>query len=135
VWGAGLPKIGVFAGRGSAPAGFEPAAQGDLSRVHNRYSLAKDRGCSHPGCDVPGYFCEVHHVTDYATCRTTDVNGLAFGCGGHHPLVEPGGWTTRKRKDGTTEWIPPPHLDRGQPRTNTVHHPEKLLRDEDEGCP
>ncbi|MBO0882958.1 MAG: 13E12 repeat family protein, partial [Mycobacterium sp.] len=21
---------------------------------------AKDRGCSHPGCDVPGYLCEVH---------------------------------------------------------------------------
>jgi hypothetical protein len=98
---------------------------------------AKDRGCSHPGCDVPGYFCEVHHVTDYATCRTTDVNGLTFGCGSHHPLVEPGGWTTRKRKDGTTEWIPPPHLDHGQPRTNTFHHPEKLLadEDEDEDCP
>ncbi|WP_419679565.1 hypothetical protein, partial [Mycobacterium avium] len=29
-------------------------------------------------------------------------------------------------------WIPPPHLDRNQPRTNTFHHPEKLLRGEDE---
>jgi Domain of unknown function (DUF222) len=28
---------------------------------------AKDRGCSHPGCDVPGYLCEVHHVTDFAS--------------------------------------------------------------------
>jgi len=36
---------------------------------------------------------------------------------------------TRKRKDGTTEWIPPPHLDYGQPRTNTFHHPENLLAD------
>jgi hypothetical protein len=25
-----------------------------------------------------------------------------------------------------------PHLDRGQPRTNTYHHPEKLLRDGDD---
>ena len=24
---------------------------------------AKDRGCSFPNCDVPGYLCEVHHVT------------------------------------------------------------------------
>ncbi|WP_249026131.1 hypothetical protein, partial [Mycobacterium lacus] len=32
----------------------------------------------------------------------------------------------------TTEWIPPPHLDHGQPRTNSYHHPEKLLRDGDE---
>jgi hypothetical protein len=25
---------------------------------------AKDRGCTAPGCDVPGYYCEVHHVID-----------------------------------------------------------------------
>ncbi|KBE29727.1 hypothetical protein AP29_02535, partial [Mycobacterium tuberculosis H1329] len=29
---------------------------------------------------------------------------------------------------GHTEWLPPPHLDHGQPRTNTFHHHEKLLR-------
>jgi hypothetical protein len=92
---------------------------------------AKDRGCSAPGCDVPGYYCEVHHVTDYAKCRTTDVNDLTFGCGPHHRLLQPGGWSTRKRANGDTEWIPPPHLDRGQPRTNTFHHPEKLLHDGD----
>jgi len=91
---------------------------------------AKDRGCTAPGCDVPGYWCEVHHVTPYAKCHTTDVNDLALGCGGHHPLAEQG-WTTRKRKDGTTEWIPPAHLDYGQPRTNTFHHPEKLLVEDD----
>ncbi len=93
---------------------------------------AKDRGCSHPGCDVPGYLCEVHHCTDYASCHTTDVDDLTFACGAHHRLVQPGGWTTRKRSNGDTDWIPPPHLDRGQPRTNVFHHPEKLLRDEDD---
>ncbi|MGA7050496.1 MAG: HNH endonuclease signature motif containing protein, partial [Mycobacterium sp.] len=91
---------------------------------------AQDRGCTHPGCDVPGYWCEVHHLTPYAKCHATDVNNLALGCGGHHPLAEQG-WTTRKRKDGTVEWIPPPHLDYGQPRINTFHHPEKLLAEED----
>ncbi len=96
---------------------------------------AKDRGCSAPGCTVGGYYCEVHHVTDYATCRTTDVNDLTFGCGPHHRMLRPGGWTTRKRHDGETEWIPPPHLDRGQPRTNNFHHPEKLLRSDDDEDP
>jgi hypothetical protein len=91
---------------------------------------AKDRGCSHPGCDVSGYYCEVHHVTSYATCRTTDINELTFACGGHHPLAERG-WITRKNAHGDTEWIPPPHLNRGQPRINTFHHPEKLLCEED----
>ncbi|ORW72582.1 HNH endonuclease signature motif containing protein [Mycobacterium saskatchewanense] len=97
---------------------------------------AKDRGCSAPGCTVPGYYSEVHHVTDYAQCRHTDVNELTFACGPQHRLIKPGGWSTRKNANGETEWIPPPHLDRGQPRINTFHHPEKLLRDGDDedGC-
>ena len=93
---------------------------------------AKDRGCSAPGCDVAGYYCEVHHVTDYAKCRTTDVNQLTFTCGPHHRILQPGGWSTRKNAQGDTEWIPPPHLERGQPRINTFHHPERLLRYEDD---
>jgi hypothetical protein len=93
---------------------------------------AKDRGCSFPGCSVPGYLCEVHHCNRYATNPVTDVNDLTFGCGPNHKLAEQG-WTTRKNAHGDTEWIPPPHLDHGQPRTNTYHHPEKLLRDDDEG--
>ena len=46
---------------------------------------------------------------------------------------------TRKRKDGRTEWIPPPHLDTGQADVNNYHHPEKYLRpdeaDEDQNDP
>ncbi|VBA52581.1 HNH endonuclease signature motif containing protein [Mycobacterium pseudokansasii] len=91
----------------------------------------KERGCSAPGCDVKGYFCEVHHVIPYAQSPSTDVNQLTFACGGHHPLADKG-WSTRKNTHGDTEWTPPPHLDRGQPRTNTMHHPEKLLRDGDD---
>jgi hypothetical protein len=41
-------------------------------------------------------YSEVHHVTPYAKCHTTDVNDLTFGCGGHHPLAEQG-WTTWKQ--------------------------------------
>ena len=92
----------------------------------------KDRGCSAPGCDVPGYYSEVHHVTDYAKCRTTDINDLTFACGPHHRMLKPGGWSTRKNAKGDTEWIPPPHLDRGQPRINTFQHPEKLLHDRED---
>ncbi|KKC03760.1 HNH endonuclease signature motif containing protein, partial [Mycobacterium nebraskense] len=96
---------------------------------------AKDRGCSAPGCTVAGYYSEVHHVTDWAKCRRTDVNDLTFACGSHHRLLKPGGWSTRKNAKRDTQWIPPPHLDRGQPRTNTFHHPEKLLRDGDDDEP
>jgi hypothetical protein len=95
---------------------------------------AKDRGCSFPGCDVPGYLCEVHHCNRYAVNPVTDINDLTFGCGPNHKLADQG-WTTRKNAHGDTEWIPPPHLDHGQPRTNTYHHPEKLLAEDEDELP
>ncbi|KZS81404.1 hypothetical protein LAUMK4_02955 [Mycobacterium persicum] len=89
----------------------------------------KDRGCSAPGCDAPGYRCEVHHVREWAGIHRTDIDDLTFACGAHHRLLDKG-WGTRKNSHGDTEWIPPPHLDHGQPRTNGFHHPEKSLTDD-----
>lgn len=97
---------------------------------------AKERGCTHPGCTVPAQLTEVHHVVPYAQCGDTDINKLTLRCGPHHRLITPGGWTTRQRHDGTVETIPPAHLDRGQPRINSYHHPEMLLRHtEDDDSP
>ncbi|KKC01969.1 HNH endonuclease signature motif containing protein [Mycobacterium nebraskense] len=104
------------------------------SRGQRIVLYAKDRGCSAPGCDVPGYYCEVHHVQDWATTHQTDIDQLTLACGTHHRLLDKG-WSTRRRADGDIEWIPPPHLDYGQPRTNTFHHPEKLMSDGDEDDP
>ncbi|WP_264993073.1 HNH endonuclease signature motif containing protein, partial [Mycobacterium montefiorense] len=61
---------------------------------------AKDRGCSAPGCDIGGYYCEVHHITDYAQCHTTGIDNLTMTCGPHHRLLQPQGWTTRKHPNG-----------------------------------
>lgn len=90
---------------------------------------AKERGCSHPGCAVPAQLTEVHHNSDFARSRRTDIDDLTLRCGPHHRLLSAGGWHTRKRGDGVIETLAPPHLDRGRPRTNSYHHPDKLLRD------
>ncbi|WP_131726691.1 HNH endonuclease signature motif containing protein, partial [Mycobacteroides immunogenum] len=79
---------------------------------------ARDRGCTHPGCHVPGYLCEVHHITEWAHGGPTDIDNLTFACGPHHRLLGHG-WNTRKRPDGTTEWIPPPQLMLGEERQLT----------------
>ncbi|GFG96862.1 HNH endonuclease signature motif containing protein [Mycobacterium timonense] len=84
---------------------------------------AQDRGCTHPGCDAPGYWCEVHHLNEWAAGGATDADNLTFACGPHHRLVETG-WRTRKNTRGETESIPPPRLDRGV-RTNDYHHAER----------
>jgi hypothetical protein len=94
---------------------------------------ALERGCTHPGCDVPPYWCQVHHANkDWVNGGQTNIDELTLACPTDNRLVDDKGWRTRKRTDGTTEWIPPPELDRGQPRINTYFHPEKLLPDEDE---
>jgi hypothetical protein len=90
---------------------------------------AKDRGCTHPGCDVPGYWSEVHHIDDWASGGLTNADRLTFTCPPNHKLVEKG-WRTRKLPNGRTEWIPPPQLDRGA-RTNDYHHPERLFDDDE----
>ena len=87
---------------------------------------SKDRGCTAPGCDIPGYLCQTHHVEEWADGGTTDIDHLTFACGAHHRLITPGGWTTRKRRDGTTEWRPPPQIPLPG-GTNDFHHPERLL--------
>jgi Domain of unknown function (DUF222) len=85
-----------------------------------------ERGCTKPGCTAPGYWCQTHHVEGWvAENGRTDITKLTLACGPHNRLVEVGGWVTRKRKDGRTEWIPPPYLDTGQARVNNYHHPEK----------
>ena len=91
---------------------------------------ALDRGCTAPGCDVPGYRSEVHHVTEWASGGLTNIDDLTFACGQHHPLIKPGGWSTRKLKNGRTEWIPPPQLPL-KGGTNDYHHPERLLGNDD----
>lgn len=89
--------------------------------LHNR-----DRGCTAPGCDKPGYLTEVHHVTDWAAGGGTDVDDLTLACKAHNLWVSEHGWKTSKRPDGTTHWTPPAHLPlRGG--TNTYHHPERVL--------
>jgi len=89
---------------------------------------ARDSGCTFPGCTVPGYGTEVHHATaDWADGGATDIDDLTLACGPHNRLVKKGGWSTRKRPDGSTEWIPPPQrpLIGG---VNRYHRPETLLK-------
>ncbi|OBK29860.1 hypothetical protein A5634_17565 [Mycobacterium asiaticum] len=92
---------------------------------------AKDRGCTKPGCTAPAYNCQVHHVSGWTNTHRTDITDLTLACGPHNRLAEKG-WKTRTNTNGHTEWLPPDPHDHGQPRTNTFHHPEKLLAPDDD---
>ncbi|MFE3226885.1 DUF222 domain-containing protein [Nocardia sp. NPDC059228] len=92
--------------------------------------IARDRGCTRPGCDAPASMCAVHHVTDWAKDGPTDLTNLTLVCDHCHALVNdsPEGWrTVVMGKDspyrGRTGWIAPKRLDpTGTARVNDRHH-------------
>ncbi len=95
--------------------------------------IARDGGCTKPGCPVPPYGCQVHHADrDWAEDGQTNVDELGLACGPDNRAVGPGGWQTRINEDNDVEWIPPEHLDTGQARVNEYHRPERLHRPPDD---
>ncbi|ORB46773.1 HNH endonuclease signature motif containing protein, partial [Mycolicibacterium rhodesiae] len=41
---------------------------------------SKERGCTRPGCDKPGYLTEVHHVDEWADGGLTNIDTLTLAC-------------------------------------------------------
>ena len=93
--------------------------------------IARDGGCTKPGCTVGAYGTQVHHVVqDWINGGNTNVNDNGLACGPDNRSVDPdnGGWSTQMNNRHEVEWIPPPNLDTGQHRINYYHQPERLLR-------
>jgi hypothetical protein len=83
--------------------------------------IARDKGCSFPGCDAPPQRCEVHHVTEHQYSRRTSVDDAALLCSFNHRHFEEQGWSC-KMINGRPWWTPPRWLDPDQiPRRNTMH--------------
>ncbi len=95
--------------------------------------IARDGGCTKPGCTVPAYGSQVHHAArDWADDGQTNVDDLGLACGPDNRMVgREAGDAINANND--VEWIPPPALDTGQARVNDYHRPERLRPpDEDE---
>lgn len=92
---------------------------------HRIICHARDRGCTKPDCFVSGYDCEIHHARQWSAGGVTDADNLFFGCGTDHAAVTDGSYATTVTDDGRIAWTD----GTGPPRTNAVHHPERLLDD------
>ena len=82
--------------------------------------IARDGGCSFPGCDRAPEWCERHHVIPWIEGGETNLNNLTLLCRYHHHNFTTRGWTGRINPDGIPEWTPPRYVDRDQkPMINT----------------
>ena len=82
--------------------------------------IARDAGCSFPGCTHPPQWCDRHHILDWILGGPTDLDNLTLLCRYHHTHFLQKGWTCRINTDGLPEWIPPRWIDQDQqPHINT----------------
>jgi hypothetical protein len=82
--------------------------------------IARDAGCSFPGCTHPPSYCDRHHILDWILGGLTDLDNLTLLCRYHHSHFQQKGWSCRINTDGLPEWIPPRWIDQDQrPHINT----------------
>ena len=74
--------------------------------------IARDGGCSFPGCDVAPAWCERHHIRLWQVGGDTNLDNLTLLCRYHHRHFERGGWSCRLNDNGLPVWIPPKWIDR-----------------------
>lgn len=93
-------------------------ALGRTRRFATRYQtlalIARDAGCSFPGCTVPPEWCDRHHILDWARGGPTDIDNLTLLCSYHHYRAFAQGWHCRINPDRLVEWIPPAYIDATQ---------------------
>ena len=83
--------------------------------------MARDLGCSFPGCDSTPLWTEAHHVIEYQHGGPTSTDNGALLCGDHHDHFEAMGWRCVSI-DGVPWWVPPAWLDAQQRLVqNTMH--------------
>ena len=73
--------------------------------------IARDSGCSFPGCGDPPEWCDRHHIQEWSQGGNTDLNNLTLLCRYHHTHFVGSGWTCRINPQGLPEWTPPRWVD------------------------
>ena len=73
--------------------------------------IARDHGCSFPGCDTAPEWCERHHVIAWIDGGATDLDNLTLLCRYHHHNFLARGWDCEINPDGLPEWRPPRWVD------------------------
>ncbi|MCM0618848.1 HNH endonuclease signature motif containing protein [Nocardioides bruguierae] len=73
-----------------------------------RALVARDAGCTFPGCARAPVMCHAHHVQPWAEGGATSLENLAMLCGQHHRLIHGSPWQVRIRvDDGRPEFLEP----------------------------
>ncbi len=85
-----------------------------------RALVARDGGCSFPGCDRPPRICAAHHALHWIDGGETKVGNCCLLCPAHHHQVHLQGWDVTIQ-GGRVEFRPPSIIDtHRRPLTNPL---------------
>jgi len=74
---------------------------------HRKAAKTRDGGCTFPGCDRPGNWCDCHHVDPYNEGGSTNITHLACLCRFHHGVTHRRGWSMFATDDQWFFWCTP----------------------------
>ena len=85
----------------------------DLGRTRRLYTpaqrkalLVRDRTCRGEGCDVPGTWCEAHHLHPWHTGGRTDLADGVLFCSHHHHRAHEPRWRLERLANGDYRFHP-----------------------------
>lgn len=91
------------------------------TRAQTYALIARDRGCTFPGCDHPPPWTQRHHIRAWADGGQTDITNLTLLCPYHHANFERLGWECLLVGD-IVHWRPPAYVDpERRPIRNSAH--------------
>ena len=68
--------------------------------THRKALLIRDRTCRAEGCDVPGTWCDAHHLDPWHTGGPTDLDNGVLLCSHHHHRIHEVGYRTDRLPNG-----------------------------------
>ncbi|WP_241834642.1 HNH endonuclease signature motif containing protein [Pseudofrankia asymbiotica] len=87
-----------------------------------RALVARDGGCTFPGCQKNAAWADAHHVVHWLLGGETNLDNLVLLCGFHHRVVHRGEWVVVMGLDGHPYFVPPYSVDpQRRPRRNPLH--------------
>lgn len=90
--------------------------------------IARDGGCSFPGCGRPPAWCHAHHVVHWADGGATALGNVTMLCAHHHRVIHHHGWQVHIGADGHPWFTPSPWIDPDQrPRPALGRQPQPDL--------